>query len=346
MKKITIEIVLLLMLLIAGLSVKAEELPVLSLDSAIARAKGYSIELIQIRRQQELNGAKLTEAASGDSYKTYQKQYLERAYNEKEEEVQQLTIAYEISRLFDEILLNEEKLNNQEKKLNSEKTTLNNIKLKYEKGLISKTKYMESILAYESIENSVNQLKTTIASQYQSLCGKIGVTPSKQYKLQKEPVVYEPFEIAYNNVEGYLSAKAEQNLYVWKAIENAKINDEIDYESLEKSGNSYTAYLEQRESIAKAQDTSETTKQQFESNLRSKYTELLQLQEKYLLQLKELQQIEMQLVAKAKLYELGRISKSEYDKLKLSYDEGKTALQEIVIKQEYTKQVIQKPYLL
>jgi outer membrane protein TolC len=328
---------------VLSITVQGSELPVLTLESAITRAKTYSTELSQIRRQQTINGAKLTEAAIEGSYKSYQKQYLENQYAEKQEETQEKVIAYDLAKLFDEILLNEEKLKNMENSLQKEKADLETARIKLQKGLISQSSFDQSSLAYETSENNKVQLQDTIYSQYTTLSEMIGKTTT-QFVLQKEPIIYETFEII-GNLDGVISSKAEQNLSVWKAVESAKIDQEIDIAALEQA-NSYVSYLQLQENTVKAQETSETTKQQFENTLRSKYTELLQLQEKYKIQEKELQQLEKQLNTKEKQYALGYVSKTEYEKLKLSYEQSKTALMETIIKQNYTKQVIQNPYLL
>jgi len=343
MKKITTWIII-CTLGISSLTVQASELQPLKLESAIASAKTYSTTLSQILRQQELNGAKQTAATIEGSYKNYQKQYLNNQYTDKQEEIEKNVIAYDVTKLFDEILLNEVKLKDTENSLKMDKLSLENAKIKLKSGLISQKILDDSALAYETKENNRLESIETINSQYTELCKMMGKSTT-HYTLQKDPIVYEPFEII-GNLDGVISSKAVQNLSVWKAIETAKIEEEIDYEALEKAGNSYTTYLELQETSAKAQDTSETTQQQFESTLRSKYTELLQIQEKYKIQEKGLQLLEKQLQTKEKQYEAGYVSKTAYETSKLSCEQAKTALLAIVVQQEYIKQVVENPYLL
>ncbi|WP_069998296.1 TolC family protein [Cellulosilyticum sp. I15G10I2] len=343
MKKILIGLIVFLIGL-PNLYAKAAELQVLTLENAIVRAKTYSTELAQIRRSYELNGAKLNQAVSEGSYKSWQKQYLENQYVRKQEEIQEKVIAYNIAKLFDEILLNEEKLRNMESSLKIDEANLQSAKSKFQKGIISQIALNNNILSYEMAKNNKIQLENTIHSQFTSLSEMIGKTTT-HFVLQKEAIIYEPFEII-GHLDGVISSKAEQNLSVWKVVELAKIESEIDYSTLEQAGNSYVTYLQLQENVVKTQETSETTKQQFENNLKTKYTELLQLQEKYKLQEKELQLLAKQLQTKQTQYEAGYSSKNEYEKLKLTYEQAETSLLEIIVKQEYIKQVIENPYLL
>ncbi|MDF2614345.1 MAG: hypothetical protein K0S71_2131 [Clostridia bacterium] len=343
MKRITLWIIACTL----GLScfgVQGSELLELTLESAVSRAKTYSTELSQIVRQQEINGAKLTAAAIEGSYKTYQKQYLENQYTDKQEDVQEKVIAYDMAKLFDEILLNEAKLKNIENSLRMEQVSLETLKVKLGKGMISQTAFNSSVLSYETALNNKVQLQDTINTQYSTLCEMIGASTTK-FILKKDPIMYEPFEII-GNLDGVISSKAEQNLSVWKSLESARINQEIDIEALEKAGGSYVTYLELQESVVKAQETSEAAKKQFEDSLRNKYTELLQLQEKYKIQEKELQLLERQLQTKEKQYKAGYVSKTEYEKLKLDYEEAKVSFLETIVKQQYIKEIIEAPYLL
>ena len=332
------------MLLLSHLSLKGSELPVLTLESAITSAKTYSTTLSQIRRSQTLNSAKLNQAVSEGSYKSYQKQYLENQYTDKQEEIQEKIIAYEVSKLFDEILLNEAKLKDTQDSLRSHQSNIENAKLKHQKGLISQSELDKMLLEFETAQSNKQQFENTITSQYTTLCEMMGKRTTR-FILEKEAIIYEPYEII-GSLDGVISSKAEQNLSVWKAIESAKIESEIDYSDLEKSGNSYVAYLQLQESTVKAQETSESTKQQFENTLRSKYAELLQLQEKYKLQKKELASLEKELETKGIHYYKGYISKTAYETLKFTYQQAKTNLLETIVKQEYMKQVIENPYLL
>lgn len=343
MKKITKWIVA-CTLGISSFVVQGSELPVLTLESAIASVKSYSIELSQIRRQQTINGAKLTAAATVGTYKTYQKQYLENQYTDKKEEIEENVIEYDVSKLFDEILLNQAKLKDTESSLKMDKSALENAKIKLQKGIVSQTTLNDSQLAYETAENDRSELLDTINLQYAELCEMMGRSTT-QFSLQKEPVIYETFEIV-GDLDGVISSKAKQNLSVWKAIETAKIAEEIDYSSLESSGGSYTTYLDLKESSVQAQETSETTQQQFEDSIRSKYIELLQLQEKYKIQEKELQFLQKEFQAKEKQYKAGYVSKIKYETSKLNYEKAQTSLQEIVMNQKYIKQVLESPYLL
>lgn len=332
------------MLLLSHLSLKGSELPVLTLESAITSAKTYSITLSQIRRSQTLNSAKLNQAVSEGSYKSYQKQYLENQYTDKQEEIQEKIIAYEISKLFDEILLNETKLKDIQDSLKTDQSNIETAKIKRQKGLMSQSDLDQLLLEFETAQNNKQQLKNTITSQYTTLCEMMGKRTTR-FILEKEAIIYEPYEII-GSLDGVISSKAAQNLSVWKSIESAKIESEIDYSELEKSGSSYVTYLQLQESTVKAQETSESTKQQYENTLRNKYTELLQLQEKYKLQEKELESLEKQLETKDIQYRKGYISKAAYETLKFSYQQARTNLLETVVKQEYIKQVIEKPYLL
>lgn len=328
----------------SSLNVQAAEISTLTLESAIVRAKTYSKELSEIRRTQTINDAKLTEAAIEGSYKSYQKQYLENQYTEKQEQVQEKWIEYEVAKLFDEILLNESKLKDLEKALKMDQINLESNQLKLQKNIVSQQAYDQLVIDLQTSQNNKEQLKNTIHTQYTTLSEMMGKTTT-YFMLQKDPIIYEPFEIA-GNLDGVITSKAKQNLTVWKAIESAKINTEIDYASLEQVGNSYVAYLQLKESAVKVQDTSETTLQQFETTLRNKYTELLTLQQQYKLQEQTVELLEKQVITYEKKYELGYVSKNEYEKIQLSYDKAKTSLLEIIVKQEYIKQVIENPYLL
>ena len=302
MKKVT-AVIIGCILSLYSISVSAMDIsngtsPVLTLESAITRAQIYSKELSEIRRKQKLNSAKLNAAASDGSYQNYQKQYLENQYADKQEKVQQEVIAYKVSKLFDEILLNKRKLQDLKDSLIISQRSIEDLKLKLQKGAISQADLDQANLDFERVQNDKSQLEDAVVYQYTLLSKMIGKTTTL-FELQKEAVIYKPFEII-GNLDGVMSSKAAQNLEVWKAIELAKIESEIDYSALEKAGNSYVTYLQMQENAAKSQDISETTKEQFENTLRNKYIELVQLQNKYKLQEEELQMLENQCQKKNK----------------------------------------------
>lgn len=332
------------MLMLTTITYGAQETkPVLTLEGAIALARSFDNQLGIDRASEKLAKEVREDASENGTYVSYINKDIDYQYASKKVDVREKTIVYDISKLFDDILLTEKRLEVITDSIHTQEKALRVDKLSKEVGLKTDLDLTKAELEYEKSKQLKQKLEEALELQYSILCSKIG-SSTKRYQLEKPSIVYEPYEIK-GNVDGVISSLASQNLEVWKTMQQAD-RYEMDWDALYMSGNNYVTYTQMKTQGTTLQHAQELTKTGYEQLLRSKYNEILALQEDYTIKQKEVEVLEKD-IQKNKLYlEKGLITPLQYEQMESAYNQKKLELEEVIVKQEYTKQLLNNPYLL
>lgn len=323
---------------------KAEAKEVLTLEEAIKRTTNNDIALRQSQRADELNKATLEQLYyQGEFGKDYQQMALNKEYNEKSQKVMTESIAYETSKLFDDIIAGEKNKALLDKNIELQEKQIRKLELEVSKGLKSPLDLEKAKLELKKNKDAQKTLTDSIANQYTQLNINMGTTKSKIYTLEKAVHVYEPFTFT-GTLDGFISSKASQHLSVWKAEEQISVSSIVDVNKFPTG--SYVGYLTEKMDKPNAEDNKDSIKKQLESVFRMQYVKMMQLEEQYVTKQEEMKVAEKDMKVANLYYEKGMLSKIEYDSKCLQFDKLTLQLEEIVNEHAQISEIMDKPYLL
>lgn len=365
--------------------VQGQMKPVLTLDNAIKAAVSNSAKLALKSKEIKLYEDKLDIQEEIDDFQDddndFPYDHLELLLKQKEEQKDYLKdqIAQDITNKYNDLVAKGKELDNLKKQIEIKTKELKDSELKKKLGLITSIEMKSAEIEIETLKNNQKtkeaQLKNS--QDYFKVLTNADLT---QYTLEQDPK-FEIFRID-GSVDAYLDKVIDKYLkYDEKILELNKDNlkdnkadkpgdapdkDDSKFQDVDEEGNesfnegkyeaaekeylgewaTYGQYLESKYGVSSGIVTLDENKKSLKNGLKESYTALLDL-ENNINVMKSTIEVNNKQLSVAKLqYDMGLITKTQYDKQVLASEDLQTNLRTLIDNYNKLKNNIQKPWLL
>lgn len=318
---------------------EVKEEKVLTLESAIDKAKSRSLTLRMQEKNTELAKENADMAYLMGGYYAYDSQNVNYQYTQKQQGVIKDQITLSVTNLYEDIVLSTQKLENLNTSL--ELWERQNLKdqIEFNNGLKSDLDMQQKQLEHKQSLKNKTELEQELELKYMQLGDMVGLT-MKYYTLEAPELTYEPYrEVPY--LDSFASSKAEDHLALWKATEESRIAlDTPIYTS------DYMQVITAKANREIAKDNQKLTKENLEKSIREIYVQVKQLETQHDLLLDQLVLKEKQLKVNDVYLEKGMISSLEHEKSLLEYENAVLELNQIINKHNALKYQLDHPHLI
>lgn len=323
----------------------AQDIPVLTYEQALEKAKKHSIKLIDLQKNNEfLQESKedLWDVVGSFSVPTYDYQkwvndavymYSSAVYNTDSgmtknkyaAQIASLALEATLKNTFSSIVENEANLDLLKQTGELQKTLYEQGQTKYRLGMISQYKLDQLKAEYDASKVNIYQLEKTLEQMYMSLNNIIGESVDKKYKVEYD-ADFEPY-VLQGSLEAYINAQMKKDYSILlqeQAVEDAKFNKNYLSESTPDSSNKSN-----KNSYESAQRNLKAAKEDKEIAIRNAYVQLQQTEANYNQAKADLAQAQADLKTAEVNYAAGNITKLTLDQAKLGVSQRELALEKL-----------------
>ncbi|OON97146.1 MAG: hypothetical protein ATN36_04010 [Epulopiscium sp. Nele67-Bin005] len=325
-------------------STNIEAYQTLTLDEAVTRAINYSDTISTYNRQQEYQGLQVDQAKL--SYNSYSGAYIYEAALFSRDQVTKLSllereiIEYEMTQLFDDILMTQKEYQYQIKVIDQTEKEIRKLEIMTEQGFGNLLQEESLKLQLQTEKMQLSSLEDSLSSMFLTLTSTIN-SIDDYYILEKEPNEYKPYSYT-GSADSLGRLKANDSIFVWAAQEG------VDIAELTPLASSFDWYerKDKEETIAQAKDQVSSTKDQVASLVEDLYWQMRQLETAYDTTKLNVELAEKQIRMNEIYFNQGMMSQFDYDSSVLSYEKALIELEKIVNQHTYLCKTINKPDLL
>lgn len=330
---------------VVGTEAAAQEIPVLTYEQALEKAKKHSVELIDLQKTNELlqdSKEDLWDVVGSFSVPTYDYQkwvndavyaYTSAIYNTDSgmtknkyaTQVTSLMLEATLKSTFSSIVENEANLELVKENSEIQKTLYEQGQTKYRLGMISQYKLDQLKADYDTSKVNIYQLEKTLEQMYMSLNNIIGESADKKYKVEYD-VEFVPY-VLQGSLEAYINAQMNKDYTILlkeQAVEDAKFNKNYLSESTLDSTNKSN-----KNSYESAQRALKAAKQDKEIAIRNAYVQLQQSEANYNQAKADLAQAQADLKTAEVNFAAGNVTKLTLDQAKLGVSQKELSLEKL-----------------
>ena len=335
-----IKLLAILMMSIMSIACMASELPVLKLETAIKSAINTDGTLKVYEKQLHAAQERMLNTFNMP-VTTYQVNNLNKQDYEQMIKYRKDALAYQVTKLYNEILVLQKKVDFYPTQLAMEERDFKQAQIKYNNGLISRLDYELAESKLEKQKNSLVDLEAQLEENrvvFQELT-KYNV---KNYQLENSEEI--EFYTYRGNVQRHFEENVDQMLKYTKEL--AELNDNnVFYDMMATNDYSTSTYYTNKANAANTLNNIEVSKQQRISTLNTLYTTLLTTEKN----IKEIEQsvadLEKTLVSLKVQYENGAISELAVRRQEQEIESLELNLFEARMKYTSLVEAIKKPWV-
>lgn len=335
-----IKLIAVMVMSVMSMSVLASELPVLKLETVVKSAVNTDGTL-EVYEKQLLAAKERSLNTFNMPVTTYTSNNLTKEDYEQTIKYRKDAIAYEVTKLYNDIVILQKKIAFYPTQLEMEERNFKQAQIKYNNGMLSKLDYE---LAQSKLENQKNSLVDLEAKLEESRVAFQNLTNYnvKNYTLEANEEV--EFYTYKGNVQRYFEESTDQMLKYKKEMAQLE-DDNVFYDMVAKEDYSTSTYYTGKANTASNLNNIEVTKQQRISALNTAYANLLSTEKSIKETEVTIADMEKSLGSLKIQYEKGVVSElvvkkqeQEIESLKLSLLEAKANYRSLV-------EVIKKPWV-
>ncbi|MBC7347464.1 MAG: TolC family protein [Clostridia bacterium] len=206
-------------------------------------------------------------------------------------------------------------------------------------GAIAKTDLEGAEARLEQTRRTLAAAEATLAGAYQEFNRLVGLAPEDRPLLVDTPK-YRPVEVA--SIEHEIARVLEASPAVWQAEQGrtlAEWNLWMAY-----AGGSYQPYEARRTEVEKAQVSAAEARQATEQVVRSLYSSLRALEERYAAQEQQVAEKQEKLRVTQAKFAVGMVTRADVKAAELELAQARAALDDLVRQHAYLKLAFQKPW--
>lgn len=327
-----------------GVEVEEQKKPVLSIEAAIESAYRNTSSLGLNSQQNTMLEEKLQTNLNQDgTYAAYQNLYIQLRENERNATYIKDQITYDVTTRYQNLINSQQEIDNLKKEIEVQTKSLNQMKLQYEKGLISKLQYESAQLELENLKTSLTTKSETLESDksyFKLITGK----KVDDYTLD-ETLEFEPFYIN-GSIEAYSDRVAtEYNKYNQQKAQLNKDNILTGNSYLDPNYFEYSNYLERKYNADKTLTSIEDATKNMKQSLITSYSSLLNLEQQIKTLEYQIELVQKQVDTLATQQKLGLKTKLEYEKQALSLDKLELNLRTLITNYNKLQAMLEKPWV-
>lgn len=334
------KLIIIMMLSLMSMSILANELPILKLETAIKSAINTDGTLEVYEKQLYAAKERLLNTFNMP-VTTYTSNQLTKQDYEQTIPYRKDALTYEVTKLYDDIVTIQKKIAFYPMQLEMEERNFKQAQIKHNKGLMSRLEYELAQSKLESQKNSLIDLEARLEEskvKFQSLT-KYNV---KNYKLEANEEI--EFYTYRGNVQRYFEESVDQMLKYKKEMAQLE-DDNVFYDMVNRGDYSTSTYYTGKANSANTLNNIEVTKQQRISVLNTAYANLVSTEKSIKETEITLSEMNKSLRSLEIQYEKGVVSElivkkqeQEMENLKLSLLEAKMSYRALV-------EMIKKPWV-
>lgn len=318
---------------------EVKEAQVLTLESAIDKAKAKSLTLRMTERDTELAKESAEMAYLQGGYYAYDAKNVNYQYTQKQQGVIKDQITLNVTNLYEDIILSEKRLENLNVSLELwEKQNLKD-QIEVDKGLKSSLYMQQRALEHKQSIQSKIELEQQLELKYTQLGNMVGVT-MKYYTLEEPELTYKPYRDV-PSLDAFASSKAQDNVALWRATEELRVA--LDTPVFTQD---YMEVITAKANREQAKDNEKLTKENLETAIRELYVQTKQVEVQYDILVDQLALKEKELKVNEVYLEKGMISKVQYEQSKLAYENAVLELNQLITKHNTLKYQLDHPHLI
>lgn len=316
----------------------AEAKPILNLNDAIESAYIRSSK-VSLNSQENSYLKDQMKANENSTFLAYQLSYLSKSKNEQQEKIIKETIAYDITKRYNALVLLEEEIANLDANIMVSTRKLQNFQLQKKVGLVSELQYKNAAIQLDMQKNTRNAKQASLLNNqnhFKTLTGK----DLKLYSLD-HTMTYEPFRIT-GSVDSYFTHKAAEALKYDKEMLSLQADNLL----MEGSAPiSWAAYQNQKYQIDSKIITLEDAEINTKQALLTSYSSLLSLEEQIVSLQDQITLLENQLKILDLQQQVGLIAPLDYEAQAITLLDTKLALKQLTTNYNTLKTTLEKPWV-
>ncbi|ONI44325.1 hypothetical protein AN640_00190 [Candidatus Epulonipiscium fishelsonii] len=322
------------------------EPPILTLEEAISVSIARSDDLEINERKEKSENLNLEEAwrgFNGDLSNQYDYKLVQFNLDnlDKEEEIIVDKIKYDLSKLFDDILIAEKERHLQIKTIDQTEKDILKAKIMEEAGMASELQLSSLQLQLENEQLSLKQLEDDIDEKFEDICNMMEIEPQR-FVLEKPKIVYEEYEHS-EGAEHFLERKADTSLSVWQAEQNVDLAEIRPVQGLDYD---YYAVMRKEESIELAEDNIDLAKEAMVNTLDQYYLNVKQIEDSYSSMTENIDILKNEMLSNKIKLDAGTISKLDFAKSELQYEQAEFELEKVIKDHYYLKLLLDNTDLI
>lgn len=263
------------------------------------------------------------------------------AMSRRVEELGRESVALQVQAVFDEIVKLEEQLELHSTLLSNLEQRLEHTAIKAGRGLESVFNLEKMRREYQEQEHFQEVLRKSLDNAYLKLGALLGISDLAEYTILVEELLFEPMEPV--NLELHIIRSIRNDPYIWlkeREIEKAEKSLWLyAYTGLEEP------YSVRERNVQIAKNELAEMKNSLEENLRSRYNQILQLEENFLAASSRLARAEEALRAVRVRYELGMATELEVEEAAYAVAAIEHEMKEIALQHRMLVMLFNSPFL-
>ncbi|ONI47484.1 hypothetical protein AN644_05155 [Candidatus Epulonipiscium fishelsonii] len=320
--------------------------PVLTLDAAINVSVSRSDDLEINNRKEKSENLNLEEAwrdfdGNLENQYNYKSVEFTLANLNKEEEIVVDKIEYNLSKLFDDILIAEKERYLQIKTIAQTEKDILKVKIMQEAGMASSSQMDALNLQLENDQLTLKKIEDNIDEKFEDICNMMEIN-TQRFVLQKPEIVYTEYE-HFGSEEHFLDRKADETFSVWKAEQNA---DLVEISPVQGADYDYYAVMRKEENIELAEDNIDVAKETMANTLEQYYINMRQIEDSYPSMAENINILQNEMLANRIKLEAGTISKLDFTKSELKHEQAKFELEKVIKDHYYLKCLLDNTNLI